>query len=239
MAQVPIPIAVTADDTAYGRTDTVYPPVGTEQWYAPSSPIYTVRSLFGGSYVIRHLFLRFNTGANIPAGAIPRAATLRVYVEGRSSQTTDLGVVWDWHNWTAPPTSANYSADPLTTAYSTPKTISTFVAGATFDFVLENAGQYISTTGYTGLRSHVTQHPADAAPIRDNSLGIASIDNTSGHAAPTLIVDYEVPQSLAPNAIISRINLPNVNGVAADDATALAAIDDDPANPDALWLTAP
>lgn len=232
MPQVTINIEDEADDAyIYTNNSATYAGVdasGGEQ----AAGVQVARSFEFSVYNAPVGVLSFNTHNYLPDDATVTAANLIGWVYGKGN-TDSLSYVIEYNNWIW--ALSSWTIAPGNNAH-TGTAISAITTDADNTFALTNLTN-ISTTAVTRFRIGVSQLASNAAPTGANYVNIRGLDHATDPAF-RLVVTYSLPAvRLAPDAIISRTNLPNVDGVAANDATALAAIDEDPDSGGTDWLT--
>lgn len=235
MPTASIPISAAADDGTVVRTSASYATIasGSANVDTTNTGWVTVgRYLSAGTFEVHVVVLRFQTAALLPDTATVTAARLKIHV--LDAWEDDLrNVSADYYNsFTTLSTSDWVINDPSGDAISG-IALSSLTDGGVVNTLTLSGLTGISTTSSTTIRMHIS----GGQPTAWNYLAFAPY----GHATapvPTLEVDYTLASTrLAPNLIVSRTNLPNVDGVAADDATALAALDEDPDSSGTDWLT--
>lgn len=227
-------VAVAGDDNQVQRLSagTEYPPTGAYELDATVNPESLVprRDNFGTFYVCQG-FVRFDT-AFLSGGTVTSAALTMYHWNSYGDYTDSYSFALAWYPWSSI-TSADWSLTQSTSAHTG---IARSSMGLLTDQTwsnLTNADGNINKSGYTGLQVGTVP---DTQPTTGNNSQFASYENPT-YVEPRFTLVYGFTTRLAPDAIIARTNLPNVNGVAANDATALAAIDEDPDTPDTDWLT--
>lgn len=192
-------IASSADDQLlFNDTSTGYNVTGTLSRSTNDLGMYAARSQYGPStFRVLVGLMRWDT-SSIPDGATITGATLRLYYYATGANTNALSNTGDWYVFDG--TDANdYSHAALTTAFSG------FDASAggfgSYDIALSNAATNVSTSGYTGIRMHMSQRAADAAPTGANEWYFSSWDHAT-NPEPQLIVAYYDPGDGPGNAYI-------------------------------------
>lgn len=219
-----------ADERIIGQGASYPPPAtavdDTNTFTAPN------RSRGTGSREINVACFNFPTSGVVPVVNRIKTLTLRFWVQaGGIANSNSLSVTADYFTYTQ--TVSDYSTTALTTAHAG-KTLASFTAGALNNMVLLNPNSFFNRSGNTGVRLHMSggEPPADE---NYNYLLISTFEDTNPEAV--LIVEHYAPTRIAPDQVVSRTNLPNVDGVAANDAVALAAVDEDPDSGGTDWLT--
>lgn len=235
MPQDVFPILDSADDgyvAVADNTFTSYPPTNVGAGFFGSDTRSWIYRTFTGTYYRESVGLwRFDTSA-LPDTATITSAELRFYLEFLSN-ANGLSLTAGGYPWVG--ATSDWTHTPDTDAISGVALSS--LTGSAYNVVSLTGFSAISLSGNTSLRLSISQRASDAAPTGSNEVGIPSFDNTT-FDEPRLTVNYTLPTTrMAPDGVVSRINLPNVDGVAANDATALAAIDEDPDSADSSWLT--
>lgn len=176
-----------------GRIDrsasTVYPPNSAIVAGDTFTQTGTQRMLYAGSPVtfgVQNGAMRFNTGAVLPPGATVSSAALTVQVLGSPISVDGLSLTGEWYDWGPTVGPEDYSEVASGSAFSVPIS---FVAAGSNTIPLSDAAANVSLTGYTYLRTHISQRPGDAAPTGENRVIIALIGNTIA-APPALTVCY-------------------------------------------------
>lgn len=232
MAQATFNILNGTDDNTVVRTHpSLWPPVSTTTW-TPTTTDVRASWTWNAAYEIRLPLLAFDTSSlGVTAEVI--GATLRIRPISLVNADGNGSMTWGWYDWDGV-SSTDWTSTPDTNAHAG-RLITSMNTTADQDFTLLNPQDNVRNTGITRLRGGIS---GIGTPTGINVVFFAALEHATLIEA-RLIVDYNVVtvQSMPPNIIISRTNLPNVNGVTADDATALAAIDEDPDAPDANWLT--
>jgi hypothetical protein len=160
-----------------------YPPA-TAPSASDSRTSFQVRRsgpIFNG-YEISDGLLRFDTSA-LPDNAVVTSAVLRLWVQSRTS-ADNRDLVAEWYpgsSW--PIDGADWTATASSTA-STGGGLQSLTVGAFNDLALMGLSS-ISTTGYTGLRLHVS----GGQPTGENNAVIAAFEAGSATAA-RLVVNY-------------------------------------------------
>lgn len=177
---------VDADDYWVYRATGGYPPSGTT--FVQTTGFDEVQvsryKTSGTNYQLSVGLLKFDT-SSLPDAAVITAATLRVYVTDNES-VDSLNLTADWYLGTV--TTSDYTATPGTDALSG-VAITSLTTTSDNDLALTNVAANISTTGSTGLRLHVSQRAADAAPTGRNEVLIADASHATAPEA-RLIVTY-------------------------------------------------
>lgn len=225
MAQVLVPIAVTADDQNMERVDGAsYPPASTITRTTSDTLVYSSKVFTNPGYYVRNGLLRFDTGSALPDDAIVTGATLRMFVDNALTQDSRSFTI-GWYVWDGT-SNSDYTETAETDAFAGIAMGSVNI-GFDNDFVLLNPRAHVSVTGYTHLRTHCS---GSTAPTGVNIVHGASIDDPT-NPEPRLVVDYVTGgySRLAPDAILAQTNLTG----------AVSAIQDDPDSETGVWLTAP
>lgn len=187
-------VASTSDHGRVGRSEVgVYPPTGT---ISSDSFIEPMRSYTSGdnAYYLRNGLLRFDT-SSLPDNSSVTGVTLRLantvfgYSSGDSRQLTI-----DWYPWDG--TSTDYSETALTNAFAG-RDILSHNYNTWNEYDLLNPDQYVSRTGYTYLRLHIS----GGQPTGQNTI---SFREFGSDAPPELIVTYTERTRLAPDAIAQQ-----------------------------------
>ena len=184
------------DDGRVNRANsTVYPPNTT---VAPDSTFIltgTQRALWSGpSYAVQNGLVRFNTGPTLPDTATVTSATLIVQVVEAPQSVDGLRLTGEWYNWGPTVGAEDFAQNAASSAFSVP--ISSLGIGSNTMALAAPAGN-VSLTGYTYLRTHISQRPGDAAPTGVNIVKLALFDHPT-LAGPALQVCYSVPGPTPP-----------------------------------------
>jgi hypothetical protein len=158
--------------------------------------------------------------SSLPDGAAIVSATNRLYVSGKQN-ADGKGLVGEHYVFVGN-NAADYTAGAVDDAMAAVPVAGLPMSGS-HDFLLRNPA-LISKSGFSGIRYALTTGVSG-----ENEVQIASF-NHSTLPEPLLIVDYATQQTkLAPDALVSMSGLSGT----------VAAIQDDPDDPDASWLTVP
>jgi len=183
-------IAASADDdSAYG-VEAAWPPTcdgtfGTHTIMIRKTPAAANRYVYNG-------FVRWDTSSL--SGNTPTGATLRIYVSSvADADGRDLTADW----YTAWPISCDdYTATAGTDAISG-EDLTNFTDDQDNDVTLDNVDG-VSTSGYTGLRLHIS----GGEPSGDNKLSFSGYDDNSQDNA-RLIVAYTEPTGTTGTVAVS------------------------------------
>jgi hypothetical protein len=173
------------DVAARAPTSGGYPPSGTPAAYDLGTVFTAGRRLAFGEFQVLNGLLRFDTSA-LPDGATITAATLKLYVTGKTD-ADNRSLVSEWYpasNW--PIDAADYTATAGTSALAGTD-ITTISTGAVNSFDLTGLTA-VSTTGYTSLRLNIS----GGQPTGDNYLQFAALENANAPAAQ-LVVSWTLP----------------------------------------------
>ncbi len=209
------PTPDTNDDQYVTRTATTYAGLTSA---APARALNTVtvltaRTWNGTNYVVRNSLLRFDT-SGLPDTATVTAATLRVTPSAKTDGADALSLVGEWYLLDG--TNTDSTVTPSSTAFAgitlASITVNTATTAPFLDIALL-APTSVSKTGNTGIRLHITQLAADAAPTAVNDLQVRSYDydvtnSLTGEASrkARLVVDYTTGETLRPDAILVQTN---------------------------------
>ena len=198
------------DGRIYRYGSTVYPPNTATVADDTFKQTGTQRSLYAGSpatFFVQNGAMRFNTGAVLPGNGTVTSAALTVQVLEPLESADGLSLTGEWYNWGPTVGPEDYSEVPFTSAFSVP--VSSITAGSN-TIPLSGVAANVSVTGYTYLRTHMSQRPGDAAPTGVNAVLIALFDNTTV-AGPALTVCYTGSGPLpTPKATPTGTNTPAV-----------------------------
>lgn len=164
-----------------------YPPVTNAATGETGTSVAVQRSTPITQSFVDNGLLRWDTSP-LPNDANVTGATLRVYCMGKASANS-LSLTAEWYNWGPSVDVNDYTNTPGTSAL-TGVLLASIATNTDQDFVLVNANANVSLTGYTYLRLHISQRPADAQPTGSNSLEFASYENPDFLEA-RLIVTYD------------------------------------------------
>jgi YD repeat-containing protein len=211
-------VGASGDDGYFLQSDDDYPPTATIGAFPSGINIGVSRDYVTGvsnPYRIRVGLARWNTAA-IPDNATIIGASLNGYV---TSVTNDnaRSLTADWYSWTPPISAGHYTANAQTSASFAQSgwDLSAFTIGQNNTLSLSQPDLYMSKTGYTGLRFHIS----GSTPSGVNSFNIASWDSTN--PKPTLVVTWDhlpsVPSNVAPaNASSVHSVTPTLEATATD-----------------------
>lgn len=222
------------DDGLINRfNSTVYPPntaiVVDDAFFRTAQQ----RSFYVGppaTFNVQNGAMRFNTAAVLPGDAMVSSATLTVQVVEPPVSVDGLSLTGEWYDWGLTVGPEDYSEVPFSSAFSV--SVSSIAVGRT-TIPLSDAATNVSLTGYTYLRTHMSQRPGDAAPTGVNMVRIALFDNTSV-AGPALTVCYTGSGPLpTPKATPTGTSTPAVTST---PTSTLPDVEDDRYLPPNTWV---
>jgi hypothetical protein len=162
------------DDGQVGRASSaVYPPTTTTTASTTATSLDPQRSFAGAAYSVQNGLLRFNTAA-LPDTATVVSATLIPHLIAPPVSADGLSLTGEWYNWGPSVGAEDFSLSAASSAFSVPAT--SLVAGAN-QIPLSAPAINVSRTGYTYLRTHISQRPADAPPTGVNSVKLGQFDH--------------------------------------------------------------
>ena len=198
------------DGRIYRYGSTVYPPNTTAVADDTFKQTGTQRSFYAGSpatFFVQNGAMRFNTGAVLPGNATVTSAVLTIQVLDPLVSADGLSLTGEWYNWGPTVGPEDYSEVPFSSAFSVP--VSALTTGSD-TIPLSAAAANVSVTGYTYLRTHMSQRPGDTPPTGVNAVLIALFDNTTV-AGPALTVCYTASGPLpTPKATPTATSTPAV-----------------------------
>lgn len=180
------PITASANDDLISRQGAAYPPTDAPTRAPSSTTVNAHRSKISTTYRLSNMLMKFDTSA-LPNTARVLSAVLRAYVSVRNSVDA-LNFSLDWYLFDG--SDNDWTSTPGTNALAG-IAIASLTLGADNDFTLLNATANVNTTGFTGLRGHVSQRASNAAPTDLNQVSIDSFDATTT-PEPRLIVTWEL-----------------------------------------------
>jgi hypothetical protein len=176
-------VTASGDDGFAQAEGLSYPPTGGIT-SGTSNTTNTVSRSFDGPgnfFTVANVLIRWDTSSL--AGKTITAATFHGYSIGMSN-TDSRSLTADWYsssNW--PIDSTDYSETAQTSAISG-TALSSITTNAYNDFTLQDASTNINTSGYTGIRLHIS----GGQPTGNNFVTWDAFDN--GSNIPELIVTY-------------------------------------------------
>jgi hypothetical protein len=177
-----------ADDGQVGRLgSSVYPPTTATTVDAGAISADTRRSASSALYVVQNGLMRFNT-ASLPDNASVLRATLLALLVAPPQSADGLNLTGEWFNWGSSIGAEDFSETAASSAFSVP--ISALVNGDNA-IPLASPASNVSLTGYTYLRTHISQLPGDAPPTGANVVKIGQFDAPTD-PGPALQVCYTV-----------------------------------------------
>lgn len=176
-----------ANDGYVNNQSATYPPNGGVGRSMGEDGAYAMRRLLGGTYGVFNALLKWDTSSL--AGKKVTAARLQIYVANKAT-LDNLTLVGESYVFDG--TDADYTPTPSASAFD-PIVWEDMVVGSQIpDITIKNPATFVNTSGYSGLRLHMTQLAADAAPTVNNFVQLATVEHAT-LAAPQLVVDYEDP----------------------------------------------
>lgn len=209
--------AVAADGQLVKAIDPAYPPPAVASFR--SSFVDAGRTLSGGNYEVATMLLRWDT-SSLPDSCYITSASLYGFITA-ATNTDGRNATFDWAFWDGSSIS-DLSITAQTNAHAG-TALSSLTAFTYATFALVNGNPYISRTGYTYLRGHID----GGIPTGVNDIEFYDENWGTGATYPQLTVNYGLRTRIAPDAIVSKVNL----------AGAVTDIQDDPDSPDANHLT--
>jgi hypothetical protein len=196
MAQRTFDITASADDTWLLGSGASWPPAYSVNQASDASIVLVKR---GSDNALALGLLRFDT-SELPNGSDITAGTLRVDINNLGNNNA-RSITAEYYTWSPPGGSSDFTATEGTDALS-PVLIQGGWGAGVRDFPLDGLSG-INTSGYTGMRLHIS----GGAPTGENIFSCYAFDDAT-HTGPQLIIDYEPPatETLRPDAIITQTN---------------------------------
>ena len=181
------PILAQADDGFVYRTaSAVYPPSTGTTVVTNNVNNQLSKGYNGSTYNLFNVLLRFNTGAALSglSSLTLTQAKISFRVTSISDGVDNRSVDFEWYPW-ASLQSSDWTSTSSSTAGS--QDLGLFTNGAVNTVTLTSPSGNVSTSGYTGLRLHIS---GGAPTANTNQLYFASYENVSGYPVPKLLLSY-------------------------------------------------
>lgn len=187
MPTTTVSIGASGDDGWVYKADNSWPPATSAVVDTAGTETRVDRGLYTGpNYQTGVGLLQFDT-STLPDKAVIVSATLRIYVTNFAVNDSK-SLLAEWYaasNW--PIDAPDWTDTPSGTAHAG-TAISSLTGSADNDLALLDPDTYISRTGYTGLRLHLSA----GLPVNPNFVKFASYDHSSLTEA-RLIIAYRLP----------------------------------------------
>lgn len=167
---------------AVGLDSGTYPP--GEGMQLRDTALIPARIWTGANYRVDVGLFRWDT-SSLPYGVIVTNAQLRVECGAAFADGDGRSITADWYVWDGS-SASDHSVTAGTNALAGALISTSFAIGSPSTLTLLNPNDYISRTGYTYLRLHVSGGP----PTAYNNIQIEEYGNTNGKTPAQLIVDY-------------------------------------------------
>lgn len=184
--------AITDDGYVRKTGSTNWPPDTATDVINNDVAVYPAKELVSaGNYQIINPLLKWDTSA-LPDNAVISAASLSIYISNLGANTNSKVMTADWYTWTM--AAADYTATAGTNAIASWDYTANAVNNAYNTIPLLNADDFISRSGYTYLRLHLSD---GGTPTGRNWFQINAYDSGSQFAAQ-LTLGYTVMPGVGP-----------------------------------------